>query len=83
MKKCYIESGWRGIGISIIKYTNVSSWIFESKVKKFCTAYKFLLKAHRDGFLKALACDHAVDHLMVCKAAKSLLHIESYYAAKH
>lgn len=38
--------------------------------------YKFLLKTHRDGFLKALACDHAVNHQMVCKAAKSLLYIQ-------
>lgn len=56
--------------------TNVSSWIVESKVKNLCTAYKFLLKTHRDGFLKALAFDHAVDHPIVCKAAKSLLYIE-------
>jgi len=48
----------------------------QSKVKNLCTAYKFLLRTHRDGFLKALACDHAVDHPMVCKAAKSLLYIE-------
>ena len=48
----------------------------QSKVKNLCTVYKFLLKTHRDGFLKALACDHAVDHPMVCKAAKSLLYIE-------
>ncbi|XP_023708296.1 malonyl-CoA decarboxylase, mitochondrial isoform X2 [Cryptotermes secundus] len=56
--------------------TNVSSWIVESKVKNLCAAYKCLLKTHRDGVLKVLASDHAVDHQMVCKAATSLIHIE-------
>ncbi|XP_069689854.1 malonyl-CoA decarboxylase, mitochondrial-like [Periplaneta americana] len=56
--------------------TNVSSWIVESKVKTLCAAYKYLLKPHRDGFLKVLACEHAVDHQMVCKAAKSLVSLE-------
>ncbi|XP_021913341.1 malonyl-CoA decarboxylase, mitochondrial-like isoform X2 [Zootermopsis nevadensis] len=62
----------------IIAYreNKVSSWIVESKVKNLCAAYKYLLKSHRDGFLKVLACDHAVDHQMVCKAAESLLSIE-------
>lgn len=62
----------------ILEYreTKVSSWIVESKVKNFCAAYKCLLKTHRDGILKVLACDHAVDHQMVCKAAKSLVYIE-------
>ncbi|XP_067004355.2 malonyl-CoA decarboxylase, mitochondrial [Anabrus simplex] len=53
--------------------TNVSSWIVESKVKILCSAYRYLLKPHKDGFLKVLACEHSVDHQMVCKAAKSLV----------
>jgi hypothetical protein len=57
--------------------------ILQSKVKNLCTAYKFLLKTHRDGFLKALACDHAVDHQSVCKAAKSLLYIEVRFLHDH
>lgn len=50
--------------------------VLQSKVKNFCAAFKCLLKTHRDGILKVLACDHAVDHRMVCKAAKSLVFIE-------
>ncbi|KAJ9583825.1 hypothetical protein L9F63_021828 [Diploptera punctata] len=64
--------------ILALKEKNVSSWIVESKVKNLCAAYKYLLKPHRDGFLKVLACEHAVDHQMVCKAARSLIALEQH-----
>jgi hypothetical protein len=59
-------------------YTNKCLFlcVLQSKVKNLCAAYKCLLKTHRDGILKVLACDYAVDHQMVCKAAKSLVYIE-------
>jgi hypothetical protein len=59
-------------------YTNKCPFfcVLQSKVKNLCAAYKYLLKTHRDGFLRVLACDHAVDHQMVCKAAKSLVYVE-------
>ncbi|KAK7872596.1 hypothetical protein R5R35_001934 [Gryllus longicercus] len=52
--------------------SNVSSWIVENKVKNLCAVYRYLLKPHREGFLKVLACEHSVDHKLICNAAKSL-----------
>lgn len=52
--------------------TNMSNWIIESKVKALCAAYSFLLKPHKEGFLKVLACEYAVDHDAVRHAAEQM-----------
>ncbi|XP_052129381.1 malonyl-CoA decarboxylase, mitochondrial [Frankliniella occidentalis] len=56
--------------------TNMSNWIIESKVKSLCAAYSYLLKPHKEGFLKVLACDYAIDHNAVRKAAEQMAQLE-------
>nr|CAD7394593.1 unnamed protein product [Timema cristinae] len=56
--------------------SNVSNWIIESKVKRLSTAYKCLLKPHKEGFLKELSRNHAVDHHQVQATARTLIGLE-------
>ncbi|XP_034253035.1 malonyl-CoA decarboxylase, mitochondrial-like [Thrips palmi] len=56
--------------------TNMSNWIIESKVKALCAAYSYLLKPHKEGFLKVLACEFAVDHNVVRKAAEQMAQLQ-------
>lgn len=56
--------------------TNMSNWIIESKVKALCAAYSYLLKPHKEGFLKVLACEFAVDHNEVRKAAEQMAQLQ-------
>nr|CAD7446366.1 unnamed protein product [Timema bartmani] len=56
--------------------SNVSNWIIESKVKRLSAAYKSLLKPHKEGFLKELSRNHAVDHHQVQATARTLIGLE-------
>ncbi|KAK3918189.1 Malonyl-CoA decarboxylase, mitochondrial [Frankliniella fusca] len=56
--------------------TNMSNWIIESKVKVLCAAYSYLLKPHKEGFLKVLACEYAIDHNAVRKAAEQMAQLQ-------
>ncbi|KAJ1531780.1 hypothetical protein ONE63_000437 [Megalurothrips usitatus] len=62
--------------------SNMSNWIIESKVKALCAAYSYLLKPHKEGFLKVLACEYAVDHDAVRRAAEQMaqLHEEENFS---
>nr|CAD7261295.1 unnamed protein product [Timema shepardi] len=48
----------------------------ESKVKRLTAAYKSLLKPHKEGILKELSRNHAVDHHQVQATARTLIGLE-------
>lgn len=50
--------------------------LLQSKVKALCAAYSYLLKPHKEGFLKVLACEFAVDHNEVRKAAEQMAQLQ-------
>lgn len=45
-------------------------------MKALCAAYSYLLKPHKEGFLKVLACEFAVDHNEVRKAAEQMAQLQ-------
>ncbi|RZF37910.1 hypothetical protein LSTR_LSTR005410 [Laodelphax striatellus] len=55
---------------------NLSSWLVEKKIKILCANYRFLLKPHKNNFLRTLASSYAVDHESISKTASQMANLE-------
>nr|CAD7460727.1 unnamed protein product [Timema tahoe] len=59
-----------------LTHSKVKRLTYISKVKRLSAAYKSLLKPHKEGFLKELSRNHAVDHHQVQATARTLIGLE-------